>query len=628
MNDLKTMADRELIEAYADRESEPAIAELISRYNSLVYRTCFRLLRNTHDAEEAAQATFVVLARKAGSLRAEGKLNGWLHRVARNVGLHALRNRAAREKQEGLDTDWQAQTGVTDPQRDVESVLSAIDGELDSLSAVLREAVILRYLRGLSEKEAAALAGCAVGAMKWRASDGVSRLRTRLAKRGIVFGSAALIGLLEAEAQSAVPATLLQSTVTVVKSAAAAGSTASLGVVELSKGVIQMMFWNQVRVAALIVTGLFVLCAGGMAVTDKRADRPHATSDKRSVDRALSERDSEFWAIPAKGQIHIGVRLITIASGDITEIGEKLGTRFSSGAGPVRLDRTNAVRIMHAMLERPSARLVFSEATNSLPDHQWTIDRKTHDSRFRLSCISVATPASVSMNTLALGWSPHASAAEDELPLDDEISFLSTLHSEWNRQTVLILPQFQLNAGGDAGSNSFLFVVLADSTGPAGPDGTLRPTEKTVTARFIDLGPEAIKLAGKQTGTLDSGRYIYLDQQQYKTLTSGLNSCRDARLLSTISTIGENGQESMAKGRGILLHSTVATGGAPESRLSVTASVRADSLTHDGGAVSVDADFAADIPQPGGTLLIPAVVRNGKLASGHIVLTAVTADCL
>ena len=95
---MESRTDKELLDSYVADGDEPAFAELVARYHPMVYRTCWRLLGNDHDAEDAAQAAFLVLARKAGSLRQEGRLNGWLHRVARLTALEAVRKRAARER--------------------------------------------------------------------------------------------------------------------------------------------------------------------------------------------------------------------------------------------------------------------------------------------------------------------------------------------------------------------------------------------------------------------------------------------------------------------------------------------------------------------------------------------------
>ena len=108
-------------------------------------------------------------------------------------------------------------------------MLQVLDRELAALSPLLRQAVVSRYLQGNSEKQAAERAGCPQGTLGRRASNGIAILRKRLAKRGVVVGGSALVGLLTSEASAAIPETLLPSILATVKAAAAAGGAGSGG---------------------------------------------------------------------------------------------------------------------------------------------------------------------------------------------------------------------------------------------------------------------------------------------------------------------------------------------------------------------------------------------------------------
>ncbi|MFZ4397806.1 MAG: sigma-70 family RNA polymerase sigma factor, partial [Kiritimatiellia bacterium] len=264
---MQSKTDKELLDSYAAADDGSAFAELVARYSPMVYRACRRLLGNDHDAEDATQAAFVVLARKAGSLRQEGRLNGWLHRVARLVALEALQKRTDRERHQTESALWQESLAADLSEADRETVLRQVDTALDSLSAVLREAVVLRHLRGFSEQEAAAQAGCAVSAMKWRTSDGLAKLRQRLAKRGVALGGVALASLLTSEASAAIPETLLPSILAAVKTAlpavalgakvgvattaTATGATSTAAM--LAKGAMKDMFIAKVKMVAAVV---------------------------------------------------------------------------------------------------------------------------------------------------------------------------------------------------------------------------------------------------------------------------------------------------------------------------------------------------------------------------------------
>lgn len=215
--------DAELLAAYAARRDEAAFAEIVSRHGGMVYRACRRLLGDDHEAEDAAQAVFVVLVRKAGNLREGGRLGGWLHGVAGLVCRQAVRERARRarhEKEAGMmRVGNDAEMAVADR----EALLECVDRELVALPAAERQAVILRYLEDRPQEEAAQIAGCPQGTLAWRASKGLERLRERLARRGTVLGLAAIAGILAAESQAAVPVSLLPSLVSASSLAAACG---------------------------------------------------------------------------------------------------------------------------------------------------------------------------------------------------------------------------------------------------------------------------------------------------------------------------------------------------------------------------------------------------------------------
>ncbi len=206
---METRTDTHLIVAFASSADETAFAELVRRHQQMVFRTCLRMLGNVQEAQDATQATLIVLMKKAGTLQREGSLGGWLHAVARRIALDAIRQR--RNQAKSLEAAaWQMEACTAEP-ADVEGVLGFLDEELGRLSNLQKQAVVLRYLEGHSEKEAAQMAGCPVGTIGRRASDGLARLRLRLARRGIALGATALAGALASEASAAIPETILPS---------------------------------------------------------------------------------------------------------------------------------------------------------------------------------------------------------------------------------------------------------------------------------------------------------------------------------------------------------------------------------------------------------------------------------
>jgi RNA polymerase sigma factor (sigma-70 family) len=243
----------------------------------MVYRVCLRMLRHHQEAEDATQAVFLVLLNKASRLTRKGELTGWLYGVARNVCLEALRKRARRQEEAMLDETEEPAVEEYRPAH--EEVMPFLDEELAGLTGVLRQAVVLRYLQGYSQAEAARQANCTEVTLSVRASRGIERLRQRLTKRGVALGGVALVGLLTSEASAAVPETLLPSILATVKTAAATTATATGATTTaamLAKGAMKAMFIAKVKMvaavaAAVIVTGTAVPVGIAVAQSAKAA---------------------------------------------------------------------------------------------------------------------------------------------------------------------------------------------------------------------------------------------------------------------------------------------------------------------------------------------------------------------
>ena len=266
-NTMRTENDAELLRAYAETNNEGAFDEIVSRHGTMVYRVCFRTLVNRHDAEDASQAVFMALIKKSEKPCREGSLACWLYAVARQTALFMARTRVRRDQREMVASEvmgGSSDTQVSEQER--EAVLGFLDKELDALSAGQREAVILRYLDGMSEKDAAAIAGCSYDAFRSRLGDGISNLRKRLVRRGCTFGVPALIGVLVADAQAAVPNTLIPSLLAVPKlyAAGAAAGTASANITYLMEGALKAMFITKIKMVGAMTA--VVLLAGSGAV--------------------------------------------------------------------------------------------------------------------------------------------------------------------------------------------------------------------------------------------------------------------------------------------------------------------------------------------------------------------------
>ena len=271
--------DAELLARYLHGDAG-AFESVVARHAPMVYRACLRLLGDAHEAEDAVQAVFVVLARKAKRFRRGGDLSAWLHGIARRVASEARRSAARRRRREEEGAMIRsAASGGTPSAEERSAALRELDRELARLPGKQRQAVILRYLEGRGPQEAARLAGCPERTLSWRARDGLERLRSRLAGRGVALGTGALATLLEAEAAAAVPATLVPSVVTLACGAApgAAGSGGGAAI-SLAEGALRTMAFGRIKAAILIAA----LAAGVALPVAGLASRLSPSAPKRS----------------------------------------------------------------------------------------------------------------------------------------------------------------------------------------------------------------------------------------------------------------------------------------------------------------------------------------------------------
>jgi RNA polymerase sigma factor (sigma-70 family) len=180
--------DAELLRRFADTRDEAAFELLVWRYAGLVLGTCRRTLARPTDADDAFQATFLALARKAGAVRAGAALGGWLHTVAVRAALR-IRAASARRTEAPLPDDLAA-PAVTAP----DDTARVLDEEIARLPHKLRMAFVLCELEGRTDAEAAAHLGCPKGTVQSRLSRARERLRARLTSRGLApaVGAAAV----------------------------------------------------------------------------------------------------------------------------------------------------------------------------------------------------------------------------------------------------------------------------------------------------------------------------------------------------------------------------------------------------------------------------------------------------
>ena len=251
-------SDTALLRRFVRRGRQAAFAELVARYSGLVYSTCLRDVRDAAVAEDAAQAVFLLLARKAPTFGAGASLAPWLYRTARLVSRNAAQQEARarlREQRLGQHMAIEGVGGVAadDPWEQIEPFLHAA---LDALGRQDREAVLLRFFDERSLKETGQMLGLSEDAARMRVSRSLEKMRHYLAKAGVVLPVAILAGLLTEKAVHAAPASLQQ---LILQSAsglnAPAGPASILRAHQLAQGATKTMFITKAVITGLIGIG-------------------------------------------------------------------------------------------------------------------------------------------------------------------------------------------------------------------------------------------------------------------------------------------------------------------------------------------------------------------------------------
>src|SRR5262245_12127057 len=245
-----TTSDAELLRRFADANDRTAFELVARRHAELVWSVCrAALARDLHAAEDAFQATFVILARKAGMIR-DGSAAGWLFRVARNVAVRA-RARSARQEVAPL-LDVHTTEGLAEADALRNEVAPVVAEEVDRLSAQLREPVVLCFFEGHTYAEAAARLGWPIGTVASRLARAKDILRDRLSRRGVTLPAAGLSAVFVATPASASP--LVRDALAVVTGPV---DRVSPAVLSLTQGVLSAMRFAKLKsVAALVAVAV------------------------------------------------------------------------------------------------------------------------------------------------------------------------------------------------------------------------------------------------------------------------------------------------------------------------------------------------------------------------------------
>jgi RNA polymerase sigma factor (sigma-70 family) len=261
------LSDGQLLALFGRQGQCAAFEELVRRHGAMVFGVCRRVAGNHHDAEDAFQATFWVLARKAKAdqIGRPDALVGWLYGVAYNVARKAkAKGVRRREKESGAVARQEHRSASEEAAREWREVL---DAELNRLPTRYRALLIQCDFEGKTMQEAADLLGRPVGTVKGQLSRAREMLRKRLVKRGLTTAASALAGWLAEEAASAAPAALVAATVKGIAAWAAGEATAagafSVSVVALTEEMMRSLLMSKIKFMVAVLAAVLVLGSAG-----------------------------------------------------------------------------------------------------------------------------------------------------------------------------------------------------------------------------------------------------------------------------------------------------------------------------------------------------------------------------
>jgi RNA polymerase sigma factor (sigma-70 family) len=272
LRDEAALTDGQLLERYVRQRQESAFASLVQQHGPMVWGVCRRMLGNHHDAEDAFQATFLVLVRKGASILPRETIANWLYGVAHLTALKA-RAIAVRRKERERQVTVMPEPAAAEPDlwRDLQPIL---DQELSRLPDKYRTAIVLCDLEGKTRKEAAQQLGCPEGTVAGRLARARTMLAKRLARHGLGMSGGALATALAQNAASAgVPASVASSTINAAALVAAGqtGGVISASVVALMEGVVKSMLLTKLKIATVVLLAVLAGCGVAVATVDVMA---------------------------------------------------------------------------------------------------------------------------------------------------------------------------------------------------------------------------------------------------------------------------------------------------------------------------------------------------------------------
>jgi RNA polymerase sigma factor (sigma-70 family) len=438
-SDTACLDDRQLLERFLNRHDQAAFESLLYRHGPMVLGVCRRYLPDMHQAEDAFQATFLVLLRKARSLRKRELLANWLYGVAYRTAMKARTDSARRRKHE-REKHASPNRTTAESCPAFQEDRAALHEEVRRLSTKYRLPIVLCYFEGLTLKEAAQQLGWPVGTVSGRLARARQLLGARLTRRGVSLLAGGLSLMLEETSRAAVPTALISATaqaaVILTAKPAAGAAIISSSVLALTQGVVKVMFLSKLKLAALVMSVIGLSVGTGVGIYARQSSRaakdvpgaqtaPAPESSRnpppgsqeglvhepglppRPIQKSVEQYLPEFLALtanegmPAAGEKNINALVAKLKANDKTKSLLKAQYEAALGVARARWKEFMLGRGTLSFLLSSSERLLEAERalSDQKADHvtalenQWKRMReveKVNDERFRYGRISVS----------------------------------------------------------------------------------------------------------------------------------------------------------------------------------------------------------------------------------------------
>ncbi len=336
-------SDTQLLGRFAADRDEGAFAALMARHGPMVMTVCQGVLRDSLDAEDAFQATFLILARKAGAAWDDGQLGGWLHRVAYRIAVRAGIDGARRRMHERQRAEAAAME-ISQVKSD-DDLHPALHEELARLPAKLRVPIVLCYLEGLTHAQAALHLRCGEATLRRRLAAARERLRHRLVRRGFAPAASVVVLSMHAEA-AAVPSAVAEATLyTAVRVAAgeAVAAVAGARLAKLTRAGLSTMTVELKATAciALSIAAIACLAAGSGVLGEKPAGgstsvgvepvadpRPRAQAEPSPRTSSTQKHTIKGVVLAPDGKPLVGAEVFWIGQREFEAIANAMPKRF------------------------------------------------------------------------------------------------------------------------------------------------------------------------------------------------------------------------------------------------------------------------------------------------------------